>query len=156
MFSFDARVRNPMAQPIWLIYEVNRGSPASVEIVSLDRISEGPPRFLWTFRGDGSMQAVRIAAHANVVVRGLEFSSSQRESMTLVLASDVIVDGRPAFEWMGSHEDLPSRGELDMRSLTASKARKAEPSERQAPVQIGVICTCQIDLWSEPIGKRRL
>ena len=152
-FLFDARVRNPLPQPIWLIFNLEDGFATSVNAVTL-ALTETPRRYVWSFYGRGSMKAVRVAAHADIVIRRLEyFTSSDQQQVPLVLATELTVGGRPAIVWIGRHDEPPARGEVNMESRRVDSSWVTP--ETFLPVRVGTICSYQVQLRGE-IEKRGL
>jgi hypothetical protein len=146
-YSFDARIHNPLTQPIWLIYNLADGLPKSVWTVWVSETPDAPVRYQWSFRGEQAMDAVRIGPRGDVVLRGLTFQSrSQSEPTSLALARSIAVDGRPALEWMGHRDDASVKGEVDMHTLIVEREKEAGGN---VPVQVGVICGSRIDLSSD-------
>jgi hypothetical protein len=57
----DVRIRNPLRDAVWFLYDFSDDLPTAVNSVTLSRTSSTPPHaYLWSLAGDGGGQALRF------------------------------------------------------------------------------------------------
>jgi hypothetical protein len=117
-FVTDVRVRNPLALPVWLLYDVGASFPSIVTSVELSRTTSEAAAHVWSFSGDGSFETVRIPGDGQIILRNVEFSCVNRDPPTaIVFASRITVGGQPAEGWFGRPGLLPTTGDFNLTSL---------------------------------------
>jgi hypothetical protein len=146
-YFMNLRIRNPLPGPIWLLYDLHHSIPLWIRAVHLDERGETPRSLGWRFDGGNRfMDAVRVAAHADVVVRALNYSSyAKDEPLILVLAADVTIAGRPATAWMGRQDQPLARGEINMEWVEPSTEEDVKRENRWVPLRVQLICASQVD-----------
>jgi hypothetical protein len=155
-YFLNVRIRNPLPAPLWLLYDLHDSIPLWTRAVSLDEAGETPRTYGWHFDGGNRfMDAVRVAAHADVLVRALKYSSyGKEEPLILVLAAEVTVEGRPAIAWIRWEDQPLARGEVNMERLEHDGKNHARQERRWVPLGVEVICASPVDRSAGP-GKQR-
>jgi hypothetical protein len=155
-YLLNVRIRNPLPAPIWLLYNLHDSIPLWVRAVGLDERGETPRPYGWHFDGGNRfMDAVRVAARADVVVRALKYSSyGKEEPLILVLAAEVTVEGRPAVAWMRRQDEPLAGGEVNMEWREYGAENHTKQERRWVPLGVEVICASPVDRSAGP-GKQR-
>ena len=150
-FVTEMQVRNPLAVPVWLLYDVGDSFPRIVNSVVLSRTTSGSEAHVWSFSGDRSFEAVRIPGDGQLSLRDVELSSVVRDPLpAIVFASRITVGGQPAEAWFGRPGLLPTRGDFN---LTQSPPRPSVTEHEwhvdslNAPaVHVDVLCVSPVNL----------
>jgi hypothetical protein len=142
----DLRVRNPLAVPVWLLFDVGDAFPAMVTSVIPWRTTPGRGAHIWLFSGDDSFEAVRIPGEARLVLRDAELSSFDRERpLALVFATRITVGEKPAEEWLGRSGLLPTSRDFHLASLDTEHAWHGDPLNAPA-VHVDVLFVSRVNL----------
>ena len=142
----EARVRNPLASPVWLLYDVGGGLPSIINTVTLLRTSPAPGAHVWRFYGDGGFEAVRLPPGADVVLRDLERSSSSAEEpFLLAFATSVTIGDRPAESWAGQAGLSPASGEFALESPMTTEFEWEAYKMATVPLAARILCVKSLD-----------
>jgi hypothetical protein len=148
----EVRVRNPLATPVWLLYDVGDGLPSVVNTVTVSRTSLPPGADVWSFAGDGAFEAVRLSPGADLVLRELAVDSySSEDPFVLSFATSVTIGDRPAESWAGRAGLLPASGDFTLTDLTTEFERTLYPFAA-APLAARILCMKRFDA-SDPSNR---
>jgi hypothetical protein len=150
-FVADLQVRNPLAVPVWFLYNVDDSFPGIVNSVVLSRTTSGPEAHLWVFSGDGAFDALRIPGSGQIVLRDVEVSYIDRDPPpALVFANRINVGGQRAEEWLGHPGLLPARGDLNLTTTPPKTEREWQVDSLEAlAVHVDVLCVHRVSLPAE-------
>jgi hypothetical protein len=141
----EARVRNPLPSPVWLLYDLGGGLPSVINAVTLSRTSPAPGAHVWSFQGDGGFEAVRVLPGADLVLRELELSSySVEDPFLLAFATSLAVGDRPAESWAGQAGLSPASGDFTLTHLVAEVERRVDDLAA-APLAARILCVKRFD-----------
>jgi hypothetical protein len=142
----DAHIRNPLATPVWLLYDLGGSTlPTVVEDVILSKSSVTPPAYGWTFSGDGSFRGLRIPAGADLSVHGLKVSSwSDDEPLLVAFASAIQVADRTAETLLGQAGTLEPHGTFALDDLV-TQAQRHWDDFGGARLAVSVLCVKRAD-----------
>jgi len=142
----EVRVRNPLATPVWLLYDLGDGLPSTVNTLTVSRTSPAPGAYVWSFAGDGAFEAVRLSPGADIVLRALVVDSySPRDPFVLAFAASVTIGDRPPESWAGRAGLLPASGDFTLTDLTTEFERKLGADYAAVPLVARILCTKRFD-----------
>ena len=152
-FVTEMRVRNPLAVPVWLLYDVGDAFPSIVTSVELSRPTSASAAHVWSFSGDGGFETVRIPGDGQIILRHVELSCVDRDPpRAIVFASRITVEGQPAEEWFGRPGLLPTTGDFNLTSLssTVTEHEWHTDDDLNAPaVHVDVLCVSRVNLSAD-------
>ena len=146
--TIEARVRNPLASPVWLLYDLGGALPSIVNAVTLLRTSPAPGAHVWSFQGNGGFEAVRLPPGADLVLRELELSShAAEEPFLLAFATSVTIGDRPAESWAGRAGLSPASGDFALdRLITTVFEWEVDDVLAAVPLAVHILCVKRFDL----------
>lgn len=152
----EVRVRNPLATPVWLLYDLGGGLPSIVNTVTVSRTSAPPGAHVWSIAGDEVVEAVRLSPGADLVLRALAVDSYSTDApVALAFATSVTIDDRPAESWAGRAGLSPASGDFTLTGLTTEFERKLDDFA-EAPFAARILCMQRIETRPKPGNAREL
>jgi hypothetical protein len=152
-FVTNVRVRNPLAVPVWLLYDVGASFPSIVDSVELSRAISESAAQVWSFSGDGSFETVRIPGDGQIILRHVELSCVARDPPpAIVFASRITVGGQPAEEWFGRPGLLPTKGDVDLTPLASPVTEHewhVDDYFKALAVRVDVLCVSHVNLSAD-------
>ena len=150
-FVTDVQARNPLAVPVWLLYDVGDSFPRIVTSVVLSRTTSGSAAHVWSFSGDRSFEAVRIPGDGEIILRDVELSCMHRDPRpAIVFASRITVGDQPAEGWFGRPGLLPKRGDFNLTQSPPTSwvtEHEWQVDSLNAPaVHVDVLCVSPVNL----------
>jgi hypothetical protein len=151
----EARVRNPLASPVWLLYDLGGGLPSIINYATLSRTSPATRAHVWSFYGDGGFEAVRLPPGADLVLRELELSAySGEEPFVLAFATSVTIGDRPAESWAGQAGLSPASGDFTLTRLVPELDREVDDRAAE-PLAVRILCVKRFDAGDPEPSSRR-
>lgn len=148
----DVRVRNPLASPVWLLYDVGDGLPSVINAVTLSRTSPVPGTHVWSFAGDDAFKALRLPPQADLVLREIEVDSySTRDPFVLVFATSMTISNRPVESWAGDAGLSPASGDFTLTE-TVKKLERTVDDWAAKPLAVHILCVKRFDA-DDPANK---
>ena len=152
-FVTEVRVRNALAVPVWLLYDVGDSFPSIVTSVELSRTTSASAARVWSFSGDGGFETVRIPGDGQITLRHVELSCVTRDPPpAIVFASRITVAGQPAEEWFGRPGLLPTTGDFDLTSEQSPVTEhewQTDDSLNAPAVHVDVLCVSRVNLSAD-------
>ena len=147
----EAHVRNPLASPVWLLYDIGDGLPSIINRVTVSRTSPPPGAHVWSFYGDGLFEAVRLPPGADLVLCELELNAdSDEEPFLLAFATSITMGDRPAESWAGQAGLSPASGDFTVTGLLMAFERKVD-GLGAAPLVAPIMCVKRFDEDTTPV-----
>ena len=141
----EARVRNLLASPVWLVYDVGGGLPSVINVVTVSRTSPAPGAHVWSFDGDGGFKALRLPPGADLLLRALQLSSHSAEDPFLIaFATSLVTGDRFAESWAGQAGLSPASGDFKLTGLLPELERKVDDMAAE-PLAARVLCVRRVD-----------
>jgi hypothetical protein len=141
----EVRVRNPLASPVWLLYDVGGGLPSVINAVTMSRTSPAPGTAVSSFAGDGAFEALRLPPGADLVLRGLEVDSySTEDRFVIAFATSITIGDRPAESWAGQAGLSPASGDFTLTRPVEERERKVDDLAAE-PIALHVLCVKRFD-----------
>ena len=138
--TVDAHVRNPLASPVWLLYDLGGGLPSIINAVTLARTSPAPGTHVWSFAGDGGFEAVRLRPGADLVLRALEVDTfSTEDPFVLAFATSITIGDRPPESWAGQAGLSAASGDFAVSRQVTEFERKVDSTDA-APLAVRIMC----------------
>ncbi len=141
----DVRVRNPLASPVWLIYDVGSGLPSVINAVTVARTSPAPGTEVWSFAGDDVFTALRLPPGADLVLRELVVDSySTADPFVIAFATSITISDRPAESWVGQVGLSPASGDFTLTRPVTKVERKIDDWAAK-PIAVRILCAKRFD-----------
>ena len=140
----DVRVRNPLASPVWLLYDVGGGLPTVINAVTVSRTSPAPGTEVWSFAGEGLFKALRLPPGANLVLRGLEVDSYSEDPFVIAFATSITISDRPAESWAGEAGLSPASGDFTLTEPVKKLERMVDGKAGKA-IAVRILCVKRFD-----------
>lgn len=141
----DVRVRNPLASPVWLLYDVGGGLPSVINAVTVSRTSPAPGTDVWSFAGDDVFKALRLPPGADLVLRGLEVNSDSTEDpFAIAFATSITISDRPAESWAGQAGLSPASGDFTLTE-PVKKLERTVNGPAGDPIAVSILCVKRFD-----------
>ena len=147
----EAHVRNPLASPVWLLYDIGDELPSIINRVTVSRTSPQPGAHVWSFHGDGGFEAVRLPPGADLVLCELELNAdSGEEPFLLAFATSITIGDRPAESWAGQAGLSPASGDFRVTRPLMAFERKVD-GLGAAPLVASILCVKRFDEDTTPV-----
>ncbi len=148
----DVRVRNPLASPVWLLYDVGGGLPSVINAVTVSRTSPAPGTEVWSFAGDDVFKALRLPPGADLVLRELELNSdSTEEPFVITFATSITISDRPAESWAGRAGLSPASGDFTLTRPVRELEKKIDGTAAE-PIAVRILCVKRFDA-DDPVSR---
>jgi hypothetical protein len=154
--SYDVRVHNPRATPVWLVIAAFGEFPSGTTTIEVDRNETEPSVYRWKLESvatsgtgftpyiESGLEAIRIAPETTVTLRGLaiETSATVRELPLSVLA-ELYIAQRPAADYLG-HPAMLYGGQVTLENRWEVVIERRLEGPERVPTDVRVLCAVSV------------